>query len=171
MADPKKTKASSPDHGFSHLTAKGSARMVNVSEKALTHRVALAEGTITLGPKITEAILDEKVKKGDVLAVARVAGIMGVKNTSRTIPLCHPIFISACDLDLEVDPKTFTLKAVCKVTTDSQTGVEMEALNGVMVALLTVYDMCKALDKGMIIGPIKLLEKSGGKSGTYQAES
>jgi cyclic pyranopterin phosphate synthase len=169
LAEPKKTKT--PDHGFSHLTAKGSARMVNVSEKAPTRRVAVAEGTITLGPKITEAILDEKVKKGDVLAVARVAGIMGVKNTSRTIPLCHPIFISGCDLDLEVIKETSTLKAVCQVTTDSQTGVEMEALNGVMVALLTVYDMCKALDKGMIIGPIRLLEKSGGKSGTYKAPS
>jgi cyclic pyranopterin phosphate synthase len=155
--------------GFSHLTAKGAARMVNVSEKASTHRVAKAEGQISLGPKITEAILNESVKKGDVLAVARVAGIMAAKRTSTSIPLCHSINVTGCQLDLEVDPLGQKLTAFCQVTSDGQTGVEMEALHGVSVALLTVYDMCKALGKGMVIGPIRLLEKSGGKSGDYKA--
>jgi cyclic pyranopterin phosphate synthase len=144
--------------------------MVNVSGKSVTHREAEAKGVINLGPRITKAILSETVKKGDVLAVARVAGIMAAKNTSRTIPLCHPIFISGCQVDLDIDEENCFLTAICRVTTDSQTGVEMEALHGVSVALLTVYDMCKSLDKGMVIGPIRLTEKSGGKSGTYKAK-
>jgi cyclic pyranopterin phosphate synthase len=158
-----------PHHGFSHLTEKGTALMVDVSDKPVTHREAVAKGKITLGPKITEAILDERVKKGDVLAVARIAGIMAAKNTSRAIPLCHNIPITGCQLELVVDRKNLSLDAVCRVTTDNRTGVEMEALNGVTGALLTVYDMCKSLDKGMILGPILLEEKSGGKSGTYKA--
>jgi cyclic pyranopterin phosphate synthase len=165
----KKQGIETADHGFSHLTDKGAARMVDVSNKAITHREAEAKGRISLGPKITEAILGEKVKKGDVLAVARVAGIMAAKNASRAIPLCHPIFISGCQLDLTVDQASFSVEAICRVSTDSQTGVEMEALSGVSAALLTVYDMCKSLDKGMVIGPVWLVEKSGGKGGAYKA--
>jgi cyclic pyranopterin phosphate synthase len=165
----KKNSFEVPAHGFSHLSEKGAARMVDVSNKSTTHREAEARGLITLGPKVTVAILAQNVKKGDALAVARVAGIMAAKNTSRAIPLCHPIFISGCHLDFEIDEEKGTLTAICRVLTDSQTGVEMEALSGVSGALLTVYDMCKSIDKGMVIGPIWLQEKSGGKSGTYKA--
>jgi cyclic pyranopterin phosphate synthase len=143
--------------------------MVNVSGKAVTRRVATAKGIIRLGPIITEAIVNQALKKGDALAVARIAGIMAAKNTSRAIPLCHPLFLTGCDVELRVLGESHSLEAVCTVSTDGTTGVEMEALNGVSGALLTVYDMAKALDKGMVIGPVWLVEKSGGKSGTYRA--
>jgi cyclic pyranopterin phosphate synthase len=165
---PKKNDTTAPGHGFSHLTEKGAARMVDVTGKPVTHREAEAKGLISLGPKITKAILDERVEKGDALAVARVAGIMAAKNTSRTVPLCHPVVITGCRLDLSLNQVDHTLMAVCRVTTDDRTGVEMEALNGVTGALLALYDMCKSIDKGMVIGPVWLAEKTGGKSGAYK---
>ncbi|MDR1308629.1 MAG: cyclic pyranopterin monophosphate synthase MoaC [Deltaproteobacteria bacterium] len=170
MAGSKKTPQPAAGHGFSHLTEMGAARMVDVSGKASTHREAEAKGEIALGARITEAILAQAVEKGDVLSVARVAGIMAAKKASLAIPLCHPISMTGCRLDLDIDAERRVLTATCLVSTDGQTGVEMEALCGVSGALLAVYDMCKALGKGMVIGPIWLSEKSGGKSGPFRAE-
>jgi cyclic pyranopterin phosphate synthase len=155
---------------FSHLDETGAARMVEVSHKATTRREAIAKGEILLGPAIMGEVLAQSVKKGDVLGVARVAGIMAAKNTPGAIPLCHPLALTGCDLEFALDKETNRLTAYCRVTTNGVTGVEMEALSGVCGALLAVYDMCKAIDKGMVIGPIALVEKSGGKSGTWRAE-
>jgi cyclic pyranopterin phosphate synthase len=157
------------EHLFSHLDATGAARMVEVSGKSVTSRRAVAVGEIILGPAITEAVYNQTVKKGDVLGVARVAGIMAAKNTSAAIPLCHPLSLTGCQVNFKLDREKFRLLVECVVTTEGQTGVEMEALCGVTGALLAVYDMCKAIDKGMIIGPISLAEKSGGKSGDWKA--
>jgi cyclic pyranopterin phosphate synthase len=143
--------------------------MVEVTDKSVTRRVALARGEISLGPAICEAVAAQAVKKGDVLAVARVAGIMAAKNTSGAIPLCHPLPLTGCEVEFNLDREACRLTATCRVATDGKTGVEMEALSGVAGALLTVYDMCKAIDKGMVIGPIALVEKSGGRSGTWRA--
>jgi cyclic pyranopterin phosphate synthase len=143
--------------------------MVEVSDKSVTRRQAVARGEIWLGPAITEAVAAQAVKKGDVLGVARVAGIMAAKNTPNAIPLCHPLSLTGCGIDFHLDREAGRLTAVCRVSTDGKTGVEMEALSGVAGALLAVYDMCKAIDKGMVIGPVALVEKSGGKSGTWRA--
>ena len=143
--------------------------MVDVSSKKTTCREALARGEISLGQAIAEAVASQSVQKGDVLGVARVAGIMAAKRTSEAIPLCHPLVLTGCDVGFELDLASFKLAATCWVAATGVTGVEMEALNGVSGALLAVYDMCKAIDKGMVIGPIRLVEKSGGKSGTWRA--
>lgn len=152
---------------FSHFDQKGNARMVDVSEKPPTHREATAEGTIRVNEAVFRAIEDRTVKKGDVLTVAQVAGIMGTKRTSELIPMCHPLSLTGVSVTFETDPETFAIKAICTVRTDGRTGVEMEALTGVSAALLTIYDMCKAIDRRMVIENIHLVEKTGGKSGDF----
>ncbi|GHV61670.1 cyclic pyranopterin monophosphate synthase accessory protein [Spirochaetia bacterium] len=154
---------------LNHFDRRGSAVMVDVSEKETTGRFAAAEGTIKVNEKVMEAILDNGASKGDVLGVARIAGIMGTKKTSGLIPLCHMIPLTACTLDFEPDRELLVIRAICTAKTDGKTGVEMEALAGVSIALLTIYDMCKAMDRGMVISDIRLLEKSGGRSGHYRA--
>jgi cyclic pyranopterin phosphate synthase len=154
---------------LNHFDQEGNAVMVDVSEKESTRRIAAAEGFICVSGGVMDAILNRAVSKGDVLGVARVAGIMAAKNTSVLIPLCHPLQLTNCAVDFEPDPDSETIRALCTVRVNGRTGVEMEALTGVSVALLTIYDMCKALDKSMEITGIRLLEKSGGKSGRYTA--
>ena len=153
--------------GFTHFDEKGNAVMVDVSEKEPTSRVAIAEGAICVSEEIMAAVTGNTVKKGDVLGVARVAGIMAVKQTSSIIPMCHPLMISKCSIDFEVKPEEGIIKAICMVKVEGKTGVEMEALHGVSAALLTIYDMCKAIDKRMLIREIHLVEKHGGKSGDF----
>lgn len=153
---------------FTHFDEKGNARMVDVSEKEITHRIAVAEGTIAVSREVMDAIKGRKVKKGDVLTVAQVGGIMGTKKTSELIPMCHPLSLTNATLDFEVDEEACEIKAMCTAKTDGKTGVEMEALTGVSTALLTIYDMCKAIDKRMVIKNIHLVEKSGGKSGEFR---
>ena len=155
------------EKNFTHFDSEGNAIMVDVSEKEVTSRTAVATGTIRVNSEIMDAIINQKVKKGDVLGVARIAGIMGVKNTSTLIPLCHTLLLQKCSIDFELDEKQNEIKATCIVKTDGKTGVEMEALTGVTVTLLTIYDMCKAIDKGMELGEIHLVRKSGGKSGDF----
>lgn len=152
---------------MNHFDENGNAVMVDVSGKESTVRVAIARGTIRVNDKIMEALLSGSVKKGDVLGVARVAGIMGVKQTSGLIPMCHPLMIQKVSIDFETDREKSEVTAICTVKTKGETGVEMEALTGVSVTLLTIYDMCKAIDKGMVIGNIHLVSKSGGKSGDF----
>ena len=155
--------------GFTHFDGEGNAVMVDVSEKGVTERTATAGGSITMQPETMKLILDGGVKKGDVLTVAQLAGIMGAKRTPDLIPLCHPLALTSVKVDLECVPErnAVDIKATCKLK--GRTGVEMEALTAVSVAALTVYDMCKAVDKGMVISDIRLLHKAGGKSGTYEA--
>ena len=152
---------------LTHLDAHGAARMVDVSDKAATRREAVAEGFIAIGETALAAIRTQAVAKGDVLAVARVAGIMGAKRTADLIPLCHPLPIDAVTLDLAIEAGG--IRATATVATTHGTGVEMEALTAVSVALLTIYDMAKALDRGMIISGVRLLKKSGGRSGDWIA--
>ncbi|QCB39395.1 cyclic pyranopterin monophosphate synthase MoaC [Sphingobium sp. PAMC28499] len=153
--------------GLTHLDEDGAARMVDVSAKAVTAREAVAAGRITMAADAAQAIAAGLVKKGDVLAVARVAGIMAAKRTAELIPLCHPIPLSAVTIDFTLHDDGVTVTATAR--TAGQTGVEMEALTAATAALLTVYDMAKALDKGMIIGDVRLLAKRGGKSGDWTA--
>lgn len=152
---------------FTHFDENGNAVMVDVSGKAITSRTAVAKGSIQVNPEIMEAVLSHTVKKGDVLGVARVAGILGVKQTSALIPMCHPLGINKCEIDFEIDQANLTITAICTVKVDGKTGVEMEALTGVSVSLLTIYDMCKAIDKHMQLSHIHLVNKSGGKSGEF----
>ena len=152
---------------MNHFDEKGNAVMVDVSGKEPTSRVAVAEGTTGVSEEIMAAVTGNTVKKGDVLGVARVAGIMAVKQTSSIIPMCHPLMISKCSIDFEVKPEEGLIKAICMVKVEGKTGVEMEALHGVSAALLTIYDMCKAIDKRMVIKEIHLVEKHGGKSGDF----
>lgn len=152
---------------FTHFDENGNAVMVDVSGKAITSRTAVAKGSIQVNREIMEAVVSHTVKKGDVLGVARVAGILGVKQTSTLIPMCHPLGINKCGIDFEIDQANLTITAVCTVKVDGKTGVEMEALTGVSVALLTIYDMCKAIDKHMQLSDIHLVNKSGGKSGEF----
>ncbi|WP_153002537.1 cyclic pyranopterin monophosphate synthase MoaC [Sphingomonas endophytica] len=152
---------------LTHLDADGAAHMVDVGDKAVTRREAVATGRIVMSPEALAAIRAGAVKKGDVLAVARVAGIMAAKRTSDLIPLCHPLPITRVSLDLT--PGDDGITATATVATDGKTGVEMEALTAVSAALLTVYDMAKALDKTMTIGGIRVIEKRGGRSGDWRA--
>jgi cyclic pyranopterin phosphate synthase len=156
--------------GFTHFDAEGKAAMVDVSGKAETDRVATAQGRITMQPETLALIRDHAVEKGDVLSVARLAGIMGAKRTPDLIPLCHPLALSSVRVELTLAPEenAVLIEATCRLV--GRTGVEMEALTAVAVAALTVYDMCKAADRGMVIGAIRLIAKSGGKSGVWQAE-
>ncbi len=154
---------------FTHFDSKGKARMVDVSDKDASERIAIAKGAVIASPDTIKLIAGGGVKKGDVLSVARLAGIMGAKRTPDLIPLCHPLALSSVKVELTPDPDraTIDIAATCKVV--AATGVEMEALTAVAVAALTVYDMCKAVDRGMTIGDIRLVHKSGGKSGTFEA--
>ncbi len=156
--------------GFNHFDQKGNAIMVDVSEKEDTKRVAVASGKIKVSLEVIHAILDGTSKKGDVLGVARVAGIMAVKQTAHLIPMCHTLLIQKCSVDFEVREAECEILARCIVKLEGKTGVEMEALTGVSVALLTIYDMCKAIDKSMELTEIHLEEKTGGKSGAYKYE-
>lgn len=155
---------------LTHFDASGNAVMVDVSEKAVTTRIAEARGSIQVNQAVYDAISNGTAKKGDVLGVARIAGIMGAKKTSDLIPMCHPLMISKCTVDFTMHPETLSIEACCIVKVSGQTGVEMEALTGVNLALLTIYDMCKAMDKGMKITNVRLIEKQGGKSGHYKRE-
>lgn len=160
-------------NGLNHFDQQGKAIMVDVTEKAATHRVAVARGEIFVNAPVMTAILCGTAKKGDVLGVARVAGIMAVKRTSDLIPMCHPLAVSGCAVEFEVlpdDDGAGKVVATCTVKVTGNTGVEMEALTGVTTALLTIYDMCKALDRGMTISDVHLVRKEGGKSGVYVNE-
>ena len=155
---------------FSHFDKNGNAVMVDVSNKTPTFRTATATGYIAVGPEIMAAVTEGNIKKGDVLGVARVAGIMGVKQTSSLIPMCHPLPIQKCTVDFQLDQENSRIHVYCTVKTEGKTGVEMEALTGVQVTLLTIYDMCKAIDKHMVMSEIHLVEKTGGKSGEFRFE-
>ncbi|MDO4308043.1 MAG: cyclic pyranopterin monophosphate synthase MoaC [Eubacteriales bacterium] len=156
------------EKGFTHFDGNGNAVMVDVSGKDATFRTAVAAGSIHVGPEIMAAVKGGNVKKGDVLGVARVAGIMGVKRTSDLVPMCHPLPVQKCAVDYELDEEKSVIRVFCTVKTEGKTGVEMEALTGVQVTLLTIYDMCKAIDKHMVMSDIHLIEKTGGKSGTFR---
>lgn len=155
--------------GFTHFDAEGKAVMVDVGDKAETERTATAKGEIVMQPQTLALIQEGGVKKGDVLSVARLAGIMGAKRTPDLIPLCHPLALTSVKVDLTLHPdrNAVEITATCKL--HGKTGVEMEALTAVSVAALTVYDMCKAVDRGMRIANIRLVHKAGGKSGTFEA--
>ncbi len=153
---------------LTHLDGQGKARMVDVGGKAETHRVAIAEGRIAMSAEALAAIRDGTVPKGDVLAAARIAGIMAAKKTAELIPLCHPLALDAVTVDFALEDAGVLVTASASLT--GRTGVEMEALTAASVALLTIYDMAKAVDKGMVISGLRLIEKRGGKSGTWKAE-
>ena len=153
---------------WNHFDQEGNAVMVDVSEKKTTARTASAVGTIQVNREIMEAVVHKTAAKGDVLGVARVAGIMAAKRTWELIPMCHPLCIRKCSVDFETDEENLEIRAVATVKVEDVTGVEMEALTAVSVAALTIYDMCKAVQKDMQITNIRLLAKSGGKSGDYQ---
>ena len=152
---------------LTHFDGQGNAVMVDVSAKDDTSRTAVASGKIKVNRAVMDAVLAGSVKKGDVLGVARVAGIMAVKQTSSLIPMCHMLLITKCSVDFEIDEEHLEIKAVCTAKVEGKTGVEMEAQNAVSVAHLTIYDMCKAIDKRMELGEIRLESKSGGKSGDF----
>lgn len=156
---------------LTHFDEQGQAWMVDVGDKAQTHRIAVAHGTIVMNPQVFETVRLGNAKKGDVLGVARVAGIMGAKKTAELIPLCHTLLLTKCRVEFFLHETEFAIEAVCTVETHGQTGVEMEALTGVQIALLTIYDMCKAMDRGMVIGEVCLLQKEGGKSGLYRRKA
>lgn len=152
---------------LTHFDRGGASRMVDVGAKAVTHRVAKASGRVTMKSETLRTILDRKIAKGDVLEVARLAGIMAAKKTAELIPLCHVLPLESVAIEFEPkDDNTIRIEATVKV--HARTGVEMEALTAVTVAALTIYDMCKSIDRGMSLGPFELLEKSGGKSGRYR---
>ncbi len=154
---------------LSHLNDKGEARMVDVSDKAVTERTARAEGFVAMAPSTLALVEKGEAKKGDVLATARIAGIMAAKKTHELIPLCHPLAITKASVDFETSHAPPGIRVTAEVKVSGQTGVEMEALTAVSVACLTIYDMLKAADKAMTIGEVRLLEKTGGRSGTYRA--
>jgi cyclic pyranopterin phosphate synthase len=156
---------------LTHFNARGEAHMVDVGGKAATHRVAVAAGTIRMDPDTLRLIVGGGHKKGDVLGIARVAGIMAAKRTSELVPLCHPIALTRVDVAFEADPAVDDecVRCIATAETVGPTGVEMEALCAVQIALLTIYDMCKAVDRGMVIEHVRLLEKRGGRSGHWKA--
>lgn len=153
---------------FTHFDESGNAIMVDVTDKNDTVREAVAKGSIKLSKECYDKVKAGEMSKGDVLSVARIAGIMGAKKTSELIPLCHILNITKVKIDFDTDDDNTTITVFCTAKTTGKTGVEMEALTGAGISLLTIYDMCKAIDKGMIIGEIKLMRKSGGKSGTWE---
>lgn len=167
---PSERKGKIMEQGFNHFDENGNAIMVDVSGKNVTYRTAIATGEIHVGEAIMAAVQGGSVKKGDVLGVARVAGIMGVKRTSDLIPMCHPLPIQKCSVDYELDSEKGIIRVFCTVKTEGKTGVEMEALTGVQITLLTIYDMCKAIDKHMVMSNVHLVEKTGGKSGDFHFE-
>jgi cyclic pyranopterin phosphate synthase len=155
---------------LTHFDASGQAHMVDVGPKAETHRVAVAAGSIRMQPETLAIILTGSAKKGDVLGIARLAGIMAAKRTSDLIPLCHPLALTRVTVDFESDEAAATIHCRAQVETYGKTGVEMEALTAVQVGLLTIYDMCKAVDRGMVMDNIRVVEKAGGKSGDWKAD-
>jgi cyclic pyranopterin monophosphate synthase len=154
---------------LTHIDQHGNAVMVDVSAKAATERSATAKGSVRMQPATLVRITSGDIKKGDVLGVARIAGIMAAKRTHELIPLCHPLALTSVSVDLTPDPARNAIEVSATVKVTGQTGVEMEALTAASVAALTIYDMCKAIDRGMTISDIRLVHKSGGKSGTYEA--
>jgi cyclic pyranopterin phosphate synthase len=155
---------------LTHFDDQGQAHMVDVTAKAATHRIAIAQGRIVMNPATLAIILAGSAKKGDVLGIARVAGIMAAKKTSDLIPLCHPLALTRVVVDFITDSATHSVICKASVETVGPTGVEMEALTAAQIALLTIYDMCKAVDRGMTITDVRVLEKHGGKSGSFVAE-
>lgn len=153
---------------LNHFDEAGNAIMVDVTQKDDTERIAVATGKITMNKETFYTIKDGKAKKGDVLGVARVAGIMATKKTSDLIPMCHPLMLTKASIDFMLDENEYSIKATCTTKLTGKTGVEMEALTGVTVTLLTIYDMCKAMDRSMELSEIHLVEKLGGKSGHYK---
>ncbi len=155
---------------LTHFNRRGEARMVDVGSKESTHRIAVAEGRITMHAETLNLIRSGGHKKGDVLGIARVAGIMGAKHTAELVPLCHPLSLTAVEVDLKLESDAPAVHCRARAETHARTGVEMEALTAVQVALLTVYDMCKAVDRSMTMQYIRLVRKSGGKSGEWSRE-
>lgn len=155
---------------FTHFDNRGNAIMVDVTDKEITERVAVASGFIAVNREVYEAVRHGAAKKGDVLGTARIAGIMAAKKTSDLIPMCHPLMLTSVTIDFECEDEMRQIKCICTAKLSGKTGVEMEALTGASVALLTIYDMCKAMDRSMRISDIHLVEKSGGKSGHFIAE-
>lgn len=156
--------------GLTHFNAHGDAHMVDVGDKPVTRRRASAEGTIEMAATTLEMVEQGRHKKGDVLGIARVAGIMATKRTAELVPLCHPLALTAVEIEFECRHEPPQIRCAAAVETRGQTGVEMEALAAVQIALLTIYDMCKAVDRGMTMNAIRLLEKSGGRSGEWRRE-
>jgi len=154
--------------GLSHFNRQGEARMVNVSDKSITHREAISTGSISMKQGTLKLIMDRKMAKGDVLSVARIAGIMAAKKTADLIPMCHPLSITSVQIDFDIDRENNKIDIKTTVEIIGQTGVEMEALLATSIAALTIYDMCKAVDRGMVISDVMLLEKRGGKSGVFK---
>ena len=155
---------------LTHIDANGRPRMVNVGEKPDTKRIAVAKGSIYMAPETLQRIKEGSIAKGDVLSVAQVAGIMAAKNTARNIPMCHNIFITGVEMDFQIDEEHSAVHIEASASTIGKTGIEMESLNAVSIAALTIYDMCKAIDRGMRITDIRLVKKDGGKSGLFLAE-
>ncbi len=155
---------------LTHFNSSGETHMVDVGDKAVSKRIAVAEGRITMQPETLALILRGEAKKGDVLGVARIAGIMAAKKTADLIPLCHPLMLSSVTIDLQPLEQESAVHCLATVETAGQTGVEMEALTAVQVTLLTIYDMCKAVDRGMTMEGVRLLEKAGGKSGHWRRQ-
>jgi cyclic pyranopterin phosphate synthase len=156
---------------FTHFDSAGNAIMVDVTDKPVTERIATASGKIKVNTEVFEAVKNGTAKKGDVLGTARIAGIMAAKRTYELIPMCHPLMLTKVTIDFEMEEESLSIKCICTAKLSGKTGVEMEALTGVSVALLTIYDMCKAIDRGMEMSEIHLVEKSGGKSGHFVRET
>lgn len=155
---------------LTHIDENGRPRMVNVGNKPDTERIAVAKGSIYMAPETLQRIKAGTIAKGDVLSVAQVAGIMAAKNTARNIPMCHNIFITGVEMDFQIDEEHSAVHIEASASTIGKTGIEMESLNAVSIAALTIYDMCKAIDRGMRITDIRLVKKDGGKSGLFEAE-
>ena len=164
-----RTPGASPGDALTHFDPAGRAHMVDVAGKAVTHRVAVARGTIRMKPATLALVREGTAKKGDVIGVARIAAIQGAKRTADLIPLCHPLPITRVAVDFDIDEAANAVHCTATVECEGKTGVEMEALTAVQVGLLTVYDMCKAVDRGMVIERVQLMEKHGGKSGSFVA--
>jgi cyclic pyranopterin phosphate synthase len=164
---PNKPKNTPNDNGLTHFDSTGQAHMVDVAEKKDSHRVAVASGNIRMKPETLEIISQGTAKKGDVLGIARIAAIMAAKRTSDLIPLCHPLALTRVTVDFSIDVESSRVTCRAQVETVGKTGVEMEALTAVQVGLLTIYDMCKAVDRGMVMSDIRVMEKHGGKSGDW----
>ena len=162
--------SSPPSSPLTHFDAAGQAHMVDVSAKAETHRVARATGTIRMKPETLTLIAQGSAKKGDVIGIARIAAIQGAKRTAELIPLCHPLPLTKVGVEFEIDAAAHSVRCTAQVETLGRTGVEMEALTAVQVGLLTIYDMCKAADRGMVMDGIRVISKQGGKSGAWVAE-
>ncbi len=152
---------------FTHFDNKGNARMVNVGDKKITERLAIASGKIFLSQETFEKIINKEIQKGDVLTVAQVAGIMATKKTSDLIPMTHPLSLNGVDITFELNSEEYSIKAECKVSITDKTGVEIEAITGVSISLITIYDMVKSIDRSLLISDIKLEYKNGGKSGEF----